>query len=204
MATKTSKKERNLDWNSFQEFVTEFRDETDRASVILGAAKLDLVMYQILREYLAPAPGSIDELLDGDGPLGTFSAKINLLFRLGLIDAQFTRALHMVRRIRNAFAHEVKGCSLESGSHCDRIKELIAPLKHLKFFRDFREHFFGDKAGASIDFRVCLAVMVGRLEFAFENIVPLSSVNALEFVNPSWDERAKEPKTLPAQERDGQ
>lgn len=189
MAKTTPPKKRTLDWDSFEEFITEFRDESDRASVILGAAKLDLVMYQILREYLISAPGSSDELLDGDGPLGTFSAKINLLYRLGLIDAQFTRALHMIRRIRNAFAHEVKGCSLESGSHCDRIKELIAPLKHLVFFKEFRKHFFAEKSGASIDFRVCLAIMVGRLEALFENISPLSSAAALEFVNDAWREQ---------------
>lgn len=178
--------QRTLDWNSFEEFVNEFRDESDRASVILGAAKLDLVMYQILREYLIAGPNSTDELLDGDGPLGTFSAKINLLFRLGLVDAQFTRALHMVRKIRNAFAHEVKGCSLDSGSHCDRIKELVAPMKHLPFFKDFRTHFFNEKVGASVDFRAGLAIMVGRLEALFENVTPLSNSGAIEFVSPQW------------------
>lgn len=198
MAKTTLTKKRSLDWGSFEEFVTEFRDESDRASVILGAAKLDLVMYQILREYLISAPGSSDELLDGDGPLGTFSAKINLLYRLGLIDAQFTRALHMIRRIRNAFAHEVKGCSLDSGSHCDRIKELIAPLKHLPFFTEFRRHFFGEKVGASIDFRVCLAIMVGRLEALFENTSPLPNASTLAFVHAAWKETVEEGAT-PAQ-----
>src|SRR5438270_10281747 len=39
-----------------------------------------------------------------------------------------SRALHLIRRIRNSFAHEVSGAKLDSGPHRDRIRELAAPF----------------------------------------------------------------------------
>jgi hypothetical protein len=74
-------------WKVYKTFVEEFRSESDRAAVILGVAKLDVVMYQIIQQALLPSASSNDELLDGDTPLSTFSAKINFLYRLGIIDA---------------------------------------------------------------------------------------------------------------------
>ena len=120
MATR-KKQKGEIDWNSFSQFVEEFRDESDRAAVVLGAAKLDLVLYQILQAYLLPTTTGKDELLDGDSPLGTFSSKINISYRLGLLASSFARALHLVRKIRNAFAHDVSGCSLTTGAHSDRV-----------------------------------------------------------------------------------
>jgi hypothetical protein len=97
----------------FRAFFDEFKNETDRAAVIVGAAKLDYLLYQILGRYLLPITGTKDdELLEGDSPLSTFSSRINLCHRLGLIDTQFARSLHLVRKIRNTFAHEVSGCRL--------------------------------------------------------------------------------------------
>ena len=99
---------------AFEKFLDEFKSESDRAAVILGAAKLDILLYQLLTKFLIASPAGTDELFDGDAPLGTFSSKINLAHRLGLIDKDFSRALHLIRKIRNSFAHEISGTTLES------------------------------------------------------------------------------------------
>jgi hypothetical protein len=57
-------------------FLIEYRKESDRAAVIVGAAALDNLLHQILQAFLRPNTGARDELLDGDSPLGTFSARI--------------------------------------------------------------------------------------------------------------------------------
>lgn len=181
-----TKKTNRFDWDIYTQLIEEFRDESDRAAVVLGAAKLDLVMYQILKAYLLPCPNSKDELLDGDSPLSTFSSKINILHRLGITGSSFTRALHLIRKIRNSFAHEVSGCLLSTGAHSDRVKELALPLKHIPYFEEFREHFFNDLKGPNIDFRVVLAIMVGRLEVVLMNIESISKEEPLEFINPAW------------------
>lgn len=46
-----------------------------------------------------------DKLFTGYGPLASFSAKIDMAFALGLIDAEQRKTLNHVRHIRNVFAH---------------------------------------------------------------------------------------------------
>jgi hypothetical protein len=86
----------------FKRFAEDFKSESDRAAVILGAAKLDMMLFQILQARLIACASGKDELLEGDNPLSTFSARINIAFRLGIITSELARALHLVRRIRNA------------------------------------------------------------------------------------------------------
>jgi len=149
---------------SIEEFLDEFKDETDRAAVIVGAAKLDLIMHQILQRLLLPNPSGTDDLLEGDSPLATLNAKIHMLYRLGIIDASLARLLHLTRRIRNDFAHETTGLDLGSGAHRNRVRELVAPLEKHEWFEKIQDRYFADSKGPSTDFRTVLAILVVRLE----------------------------------------
>lgn len=161
-------------YKAFTSFVEEFKAESDRAAVILGAAKLDYLLYQVLSKYLLPSVGSRDELLEGDAALATFSSRINICYRLGLIDGEFARALHLIRKIRNSFAHEVSGCKLDTGPHRDRVRELAAPFIKHKRFIGFKRAFIKGKTGASADFFTVLALMIARLEGMFNWLEPLT------------------------------
>jgi len=160
---------------SIVEFINEFKGETDRAAVIVGAAKLDLIMYQILQRVLLPNPSGTDDLLEGNSPLATLSAKIHMLYRLGIIDANLARLLHLVRRIRNDFAHETTGCDLGSGAYKNRVRELIAPVEKYEAFKKIQDRYFADSRGSSADFRTVLAILVTRLEGVCENTQTLPS-----------------------------
>jgi len=175
-----------VDWSGFKEFLDEFKQESDRAAVILGAAKLDLLLYLLLVKVLIPNVGNTDNLFDGDSPLSTFSAKIHMSYRLGLIDSDFARALHLTRRIRNSFAHEISGCVLDSGPHRDRIRELVSPLKRYPKFEEMEKRFFDGKSGYGIDFRKALALMAARLEVAIKNAKPLRTLTVTALVPPKW------------------
>lgn len=177
-----------IDLGSFKKFVEEFKSESDRAAVILGAAKLDALLYQILDRYLLPSLSSSDELLEGDSPLSTFSSRINSCYRLGLISAEFAKALHLIRRIRNSFAHELSGCSLEHGPHADRLKSLLLPLRPLPFFSQFREVFFGNESTASAEFKACLAMMAARLEARLAATEPVSN-QPWNFIKKAWADK---------------
>jgi len=155
--------------------------------VILGAAKLDTLLYQLLGKVLIPSATGKDDLLDGDSPLSTFSSRIHVAYRLGLIDAAFAKALHLIRRIRNAFAHELSGCTLDSGPHRDRVKELFLPFKGLSFIEKFGKHFFtGKHQGPSCDFRIVLSVMMGRLEYALLLALPIKQKKSLSLTREDW------------------
>jgi hypothetical protein len=155
----------------FKRFVAEFSSESDRACVILGAARLDVLLKRLLSGHLLPSVSSSDELLDGDAPLGTFSSRIHACYRLGLIDAELARALNLIRRIRNEFAHEASTVSLSHSSHRDRIKQLISPIKNTSIFRTFlRLPELGDASGSARDFRAGLAFVCARLEGAADRV----------------------------------
>jgi len=114
--------------------MNQFMEETDRAAVILGAAKIDMLLLQILDKYLLPNPTAEDDLLESDAPLGTFSARIKACHRLGLIDTQFAKQLNVFRRLRNSFAHEITHADLSSGSARDRVAALAEPFVGIPFF----------------------------------------------------------------------
>lgn len=124
---KTEKKpEKIRDENWQLVFLLEqFKKESDRAAVILVASIIDETLGTLLKSYLVPVPSSDDSLFDNaTSPLSTFSAKIDITYRIGLISGKFSRDLHIVRKIRNSFAHDIYGCSFSNGSVKSRIKEL--------------------------------------------------------------------------------
>jgi len=185
MTEKPVKDKWKLEREAYKDFIDEFKEESDRAAVILGAAKLDLYLYQILIKVLLPNPSGQDDLFDGDGPLSTFSAKIHLSYRMGLIDAGLAHSLHMIRKIRNAFAHEVTGCKLDSGSHRDRVKELMAPLISYDKFEKGREAFFKDETSCSAYFRTTLAIIALGLEVLLKRAEPLD-LKTHPLIPPRW------------------
>lgn len=77
---------------------------SDRACVIVGAALLEDVLRALLAEYFTHKADS-NKLFDHSGALGTFSAKIELSFHLGLISDYEYKLLNKIRDIRNRFAH---------------------------------------------------------------------------------------------------
>jgi hypothetical protein len=197
-----TKRPNNFDaqWHSLLSFVTEFKEESDRAAVILGAAKLDALLQQILDRYLRPSLSNSDELLEGDSPLSTFSSRINACYRLGLITPEFAKALHSIRRIRNSFAHELSGASLASGPQYDRLNSLLLPFRPLHFFHEFREEVFGAESTPSADFKVCLALLAGRLAALLAAVVPVDSSNAADAIVAEWSQETPPVSALsPAQ-----
>lgn len=175
---------------AFREFIEEFAKESDRAAVILGAAKLDILLYQILVATLKPSPTGTDALLDGNSPLATFSSRINMCHRLGLIDDQLTRSLNMIRKIRNSFAHEISSTTLSSGSHRDRIRELLTPFSHCRqTYDEFKSLCTGQSqmTGPSGDFRAAIALVGARLETALASATVIARQSPVPLVPSTWD-----------------
>ncbi len=126
---KANASKRNTEhWSDY--FDRTFRGESDRACVILAAAMLEQALDVLLRARLAPVASQTDSLFDGAyAPISTFSAKIDLAFRIGLLPASLARDLHLVRKIRNDFAHNVTGCSFDDASVRGRIVEIARSQK---------------------------------------------------------------------------
>lgn len=155
---------------SILDFVVEMKEGNDRAVVIVGAANVDSLLGQLIqRSLLPPLNKTRDELLNGDSPLSTFSARINMCYRFLLIDKELCQTLHILRRIRNDFAHKIKECDLSSSPHSDQVKELIKYFKDEPLLDKLRPYFVGDDKG-SRDFRIIVSLISGLLEIKINSL----------------------------------
>ena len=111
-------------------FAKEFQAESDRGAALVAASLLDERLKDILQAFFADVPQS-QELLEGfNAPLGTFSARINAAYSLGLLQENEYGECNIVRRIRNEFGHKWKDVSFDSPSIkklCDSLPRLGPP-----------------------------------------------------------------------------
>ena len=92
-------------------------------------------------------------------PLGTFSAKISIAYRLGLIDKDFEYALQVVRKIRNSFAHSIENETLSKSSHHDRLFEVTKILKEYEVFESIVTSMSRVKSSISKDLATFCSVL---------------------------------------------
>lgn len=152
-------KEHEKHWDDL--LMEEFAKESDRACVIISAAMLDCALETILKAYLVPTTSSEDKLLEGAyAPISTFNARIDLAHRLGLISAQFCRDLHIIRKIRNDFAHNITDCSFEDPSVRRRILELSRSSGLIDKEPEVRKRYF---RGCRGDFQMIVSCMLWYL-----------------------------------------
>lgn len=81
-------------------------EEQDLAVVLIGTSWLDACLESVLRAYFVESSIS-EKLLDPrSGALGTFGARMDAAYVLGLISPRTYTDLTRVAEIRNEFAHE--------------------------------------------------------------------------------------------------
>jgi DNA-binding MltR family transcriptional regulator len=124
------------EWRAFGVQVSALlRKESPRGCILVGGAFIDETLKTLLSRYfieeprLSPdKPTPSEKLVDINGPLGPFSARINLCRALDLIDADVWWDLDQIRGIRNDAAHFKSKVGLEiqfdKGSIADRILSL--------------------------------------------------------------------------------
>ena len=107
MSTKKDKDCRLDDPEHFTQVLSEFLKGDDRTVAILGAALVEESLEQTLRFQLAGDTKVVDSLFKPDRPLGTFGAKIDLCFAIGIIGKITYASLKKIKDVRNRFAHEL-------------------------------------------------------------------------------------------------
>ena len=114
------------DQRSYSEFLQELRAESDRGLALIGGAFLDEKLAATLAAFFVTDSTS---LLHGkNAPLGSFSARIEACFALGLIEEGERAECDYIRRIRNEFAHKLVGTSFSQNRIIDLCKNLKSPL----------------------------------------------------------------------------
>jgi len=86
----------------------DYNEASDRAVAIVGPAFLDTLLTEMLVNFLIDDHKEVQKLMEPDGPLGTFGAKVSAAYCLGLIGDIIKSDLRLVAKVRNRFAHELR------------------------------------------------------------------------------------------------
>ena len=90
----------------------------------MGAAFLDSELENLLRSIVVDNPSVTNYIFGQSCPISSFSARIDLSYLLGLISPSVRRDLHLVRKIRNDFAHMHHPATFELPAIASRCREL--------------------------------------------------------------------------------
>lgn len=107
------------------QFLQELRRESDRGLALVAAALIDDKLRDVLRSFFCESRTAAKLLDDANAPLGTFSARCEACYALGLIDDDEYFEIGLVRKVRNEFAHAKHGLSFDS----PRVQGLCSSLR---------------------------------------------------------------------------
>jgi hypothetical protein len=108
--------------NEAMQIALQMFEERGRGAVLVGVARVDTALERLLQAVMAPSSEKSDGLFKAERPLGSFGAKIALARRLNLIDESLERALNVLRRLRNDFAHSTELASLASPTNKSKLE----------------------------------------------------------------------------------
>lgn len=108
-------------------------EHDDRSLILTIAAFAEDTLELLLLDYLRE-PKQAKELVNGfNAPLGTFSARIKATLVLGLMRKDHYQTLELLRKIRNKFAHNWDGVSLDREDIVSLVAQL-SPSRQSKYF----------------------------------------------------------------------
>lgn len=96
-------------------FLNAFSKESDRGAPLVAAAMLDERLREILAAFMTKSRATEALLTGFNAPLGTFSARANAAYSLGLIQEDEFKEITAIRKIRNEFSHDWQPLPFETG-----------------------------------------------------------------------------------------
>ncbi len=163
-------------------------EERGRGAVLVGVARVDSALERLLQAALLPSAGRADPLFQPDRPLGSFGARISLAHRLGLIETPVERALHTLRRVRNAFAHSSDSASLADPAFSARLAQAYQEARRNPLWTPLEAVL--SRAGLAADppveptlreYILLITILVAFLEAAAQQLRPLAPAVVLAF-----------------------
>ncbi|WP_461787765.1 MltR family transcriptional regulator [Pedobacter sp.] len=162
-------------WDDF--LVKELNAESDRGSVILACSLFDIALKAKIKSFLVHIENVNDDIFDdANSPLSTFSAKINMAYRLGIVSNHLKSDLHTLRDIRNSFAHNIDECSFDDTEVINSIEKLKTSSKFIERFEGIRNDCF--PSGYKGDFIMFASMLLSTLKSEY--------INQLEPATAEW------------------
>ena len=101
------------DLNDLSRFLGDLQAELNRGLALVGASVLDDKLRATLSSFFVECNAASKLLECANAPLGTFSARADACFALGLIDQGEHEEITLIRKVRNEFAHGLHGTSFQ-------------------------------------------------------------------------------------------
>ncbi|SOE81976.1 Mannitol repressor [Caballeronia arationis] len=105
--------------------------ESDRGCALMAAAYLDDHLKILFDHILVDDRKYRKRVLDMNGALGTFSARIDMAYLLGMIPKNAQSDLHRLRNIRNQFAHVAGPITFEDPTIASLCGQLMFGVSHV-------------------------------------------------------------------------
>jgi len=105
--------------------------DSDRAAGIVAGAIVDTRLEHALRSKLKNNIDVANGLFNSRGALGSFGAKIDLAYLMGILSEDSYSDLKILQKIRNDFAHNLGLSSFDEQSILDRCKNFKLVDKHI-------------------------------------------------------------------------
>lgn len=144
-------------------FRTSITNETDRGAVLMSAAFLDDKLKELIDKRLVQDKKISRRAFDFNGPLGTFSSRIDFAYLIGVLPKNAQRDLHTIRAIRNQFAHHAAPLSYDE----EKVKTLCDRLVF---------HGVKDVASGGSKFRRSVMGLLTFITLAFEETEHIEAV----------------------------
>ena len=177
-----------------QQIALQMLEERGRGAVLVGVARVDTALEHLLLAVMTPVTAKGDALFLPERPLGSIGAKVALARRLGLIDPAVERAVNVLRKLRNDFAHSAQSASLVDAPHCSRLAEvyadarsnpLWAPLETVLSAQPPSAH--GPLEPALRDYILLITILVTCLEAIAQQLTPFQPPIVMRFSRNNSD-----------------
>lgn len=186
---------------AFREFIRELGAESDRAVIIRASIEVESLLRRILEKFLLSPPHKDDHLFEGERPLGSLSVRINIAYRLGLIDKEFRSALHCFRDIRNKYAHKAIGAKVDVSPLSGQIRSLCLCLVSQGLLDKLGEVFGGSvmdgRGAACVEFVVATFFIVANLNHVLATATRIQTPSRMSLLLGMRENEKSEEATKP-------
>jgi hypothetical protein len=121
-------KSTNVDVDSF---VREVMEESDRSVIILIGTPIDGVLLFAIFSKLSFKPNDkeMEHIFRFEGPLGTFSSRLEIARLFGIIDDGLYQQIDAIKELRNACAHSRHVLTFSDTVIINVIQRILTPLE---------------------------------------------------------------------------
>ncbi|AOK00718.1 MltR family transcriptional regulator [Burkholderia vietnamiensis] len=110
--------------DNLNRFMRRIGKQDERAMVLSLAAFIEDTLGRLLLAYLRNCKATRDLIEGFNAPLGTLSSRIKAVYAFGLATEEQFKDMEILRKIRNHFAHDWEGVSLQRNDIASMIGQL--------------------------------------------------------------------------------